>query len=157
MMVLGQIISVLGSALLRFALSLYVLDPTGSEALFATLYACCHRMYSSSGGKRKAGRCERHRASGSSAVKRSGSDIGWYSIRDYGFEDRCHTQQYFLFSVCCNGNFYKSGFISLFYCGRSDCPSGKNELNIPTRRSSLKNCERHSMMGCLLSNFFKFG
>lgn len=39
LMVLGQIISILGSALLRFALSLYVLDTTGSESLFATLYA----------------------------------------------------------------------------------------------------------------------
>lgn len=39
LMVLGQIISIFGSALLRFALSLYVLDTTGSEALFATLYA----------------------------------------------------------------------------------------------------------------------
>lgn len=39
LMVLGQIISIFGSALLRFALSLYVLDTTGSEALFATLFA----------------------------------------------------------------------------------------------------------------------
>lgn len=39
LMVLGQIISVFGSALLRFALSLYILDVTGSESLFATLYA----------------------------------------------------------------------------------------------------------------------
>lgn len=39
LIVLGQIISILGSALLRFALSLYVLDTTGSESLFATLYA----------------------------------------------------------------------------------------------------------------------
>lgn len=39
LMVLGQVISILGAALLRFALSLYVLDTTGSEALFATLYA----------------------------------------------------------------------------------------------------------------------
>lgn len=38
-MVLGQIISILGSALLRFALSLYVLDVTGSESLFAALFA----------------------------------------------------------------------------------------------------------------------
>lgn len=38
-MVLGQIISILGSALLRFALSLYVLDITGRADLFATLYA----------------------------------------------------------------------------------------------------------------------
>ena len=38
-MVLGQIISILGSALLRFALSLYVLDTTGSESLFATMFA----------------------------------------------------------------------------------------------------------------------
>lgn len=39
LMVLGQIISILGSALLRFALSLYVLDLTGRADLFATLYA----------------------------------------------------------------------------------------------------------------------
>lgn len=39
LMVLGQIISILGSALLRFVLSLYVLDITGRVDLFATLYA----------------------------------------------------------------------------------------------------------------------
>lgn len=39
LMVLGQVISVLGSALLRFALSLYVLDMTGRADLFAMLYA----------------------------------------------------------------------------------------------------------------------
>ena len=39
LMVSGQIISILGSALLRFALSLYVLDTTGSGSLFATLFA----------------------------------------------------------------------------------------------------------------------
>ena len=39
LMVIGQIISILGSVLLRFALSLYVLDTTGSESLFATMYA----------------------------------------------------------------------------------------------------------------------
>lgn len=39
LMVLGQVISILGSALLRFALSLYVLDITGREDIFATLYA----------------------------------------------------------------------------------------------------------------------
>ena len=33
LVVLGQIISILGSALLRFALSLYILDVTGSEAV----------------------------------------------------------------------------------------------------------------------------
>jgi len=38
-MVFGQVISVLGSALLRFALSLYILDATGDETLFATMYA----------------------------------------------------------------------------------------------------------------------
>lgn len=38
-MIFGQIISILGSALLRFALSLYVLDITGRADLFATLYA----------------------------------------------------------------------------------------------------------------------
>lgn len=39
LMVLGQVISILGSSLLRFALSLYVLDITGRADLFATLYA----------------------------------------------------------------------------------------------------------------------
>ncbi len=39
LMVLGQIVSILGSSLLRFALSLYVLDVTGSESTFASLYA----------------------------------------------------------------------------------------------------------------------
>jgi len=39
LMVLGQIISILGSSLLRFALSLYVLDVTGRADLFATLFA----------------------------------------------------------------------------------------------------------------------
>ena len=38
-LVSGQIISVFGSAILRFALSLYILDLTGREDLFATLYA----------------------------------------------------------------------------------------------------------------------
>ncbi|GLC87686.1 MFS transporter [Lysinibacillus piscis] len=38
-MVIGQIISVLGAALLRFALSLYVLDETGRADLFALLLA----------------------------------------------------------------------------------------------------------------------
>lgn len=39
LMVMGQIISVLGSSLLRFALSLYVLDITGRADIYATLYA----------------------------------------------------------------------------------------------------------------------
>jgi MFS family permease len=39
LMVIGQVISVLGSALLRFALSLYVLDVTGRADIFATLFA----------------------------------------------------------------------------------------------------------------------
>jgi len=39
LMVVGQIISILGSALLRFALSLYVLDITGRADLFAILFA----------------------------------------------------------------------------------------------------------------------
>lgn len=38
-MVVGQIISILGSALLRFALSLFVLDMTGRADLFALLFA----------------------------------------------------------------------------------------------------------------------
>ncbi len=39
LMVLGQIISIFGSALLRFALSLYVLDMTGRADVFASLFA----------------------------------------------------------------------------------------------------------------------
>jgi len=39
LMVAGQIVTVLGSSLLRFALSLYVLDLTGRADLFAVLYA----------------------------------------------------------------------------------------------------------------------
>ena len=39
LMVTGQIISILGSALLRFALSLYVLDVTGRADIYAALYA----------------------------------------------------------------------------------------------------------------------
>lgn len=39
LMVLGQIISILGSSLLRFALSTYILDITGRADIFATLYA----------------------------------------------------------------------------------------------------------------------
>lgn len=39
LVVVGQIISILGSALLRFALSLYILDITGRADLYATLYA----------------------------------------------------------------------------------------------------------------------
>jgi MFS family permease len=39
LVVLGQIISVVGSSLLRFALSLYVLDRTGRADIFASLYA----------------------------------------------------------------------------------------------------------------------
>lgn len=39
LMVLGQIISILGSALLRSGLSLYVLDMTGKADIYATLYA----------------------------------------------------------------------------------------------------------------------
>ena len=34
MMIIGQIISLFGNAILRFALSLYVLDTTGSAAVF---------------------------------------------------------------------------------------------------------------------------
>lgn len=39
LMVAGQIISILGSALLRFALSLYILDMTGRADIYAGLYA----------------------------------------------------------------------------------------------------------------------
>ena len=38
-MILGQIISVFGAALLRFALSLHILEITGSEVMFASLFA----------------------------------------------------------------------------------------------------------------------
>lgn len=39
LMLLGQIVSVYGSALLRFGLSLYVLDITGRADIFALLFA----------------------------------------------------------------------------------------------------------------------
>lgn len=39
LVILGQVISIFGSTLLRFGLSLYVLDITGRVDLFATLYA----------------------------------------------------------------------------------------------------------------------
>ena len=39
LMVLGQIVTVMGSALIRFAFSLYVLDITGRADVFAILYA----------------------------------------------------------------------------------------------------------------------
>ncbi len=39
MMVAGQVISILGSALLRFALSLYILDITGRADIYALLFA----------------------------------------------------------------------------------------------------------------------
>lgn len=40
MVVLGQIISLFGNAILRFALPLYLLDQTGSPALFGLVSAC---------------------------------------------------------------------------------------------------------------------
>lgn len=40
MVVLGQIISLFGNAVLRFALPLYLLNETGSAALFGTVSAC---------------------------------------------------------------------------------------------------------------------
>lgn len=39
LMVIGQVISILGSALLRFALSLYILDITGRADIYALLFA----------------------------------------------------------------------------------------------------------------------
>lgn len=39
LMILGQVISIFGATLLRFALSLYILDITGRADMFATLYA----------------------------------------------------------------------------------------------------------------------
>lgn len=39
LMLIGQVISILGSALLRFALSLYILDLTGRADIYATLYS----------------------------------------------------------------------------------------------------------------------
>lgn len=40
MVVLGQIISLFGNAILRFALPLYLLNQTGSSALFGIVSAC---------------------------------------------------------------------------------------------------------------------
>ena len=40
MVVLGQIISLFGNAVLRFALPLYLLNQTGSAALFGVVSAC---------------------------------------------------------------------------------------------------------------------
>ena len=40
MVVLGQIISLFGNAILRFALPLYLLNETGSAALFGVVSAC---------------------------------------------------------------------------------------------------------------------
>ena len=39
MMVIGQIISIFGNSILRFAISLYVLDLTGSASIFAGILA----------------------------------------------------------------------------------------------------------------------
>lgn len=39
LVVLGQIVSVFGASLVRFALSLYVLDMTGRADIFASVYA----------------------------------------------------------------------------------------------------------------------
>ncbi len=39
LMVIGQIISLLGNSVLRFALSVFVLDLTGSAAVFAGISA----------------------------------------------------------------------------------------------------------------------
>ena len=39
LMIIGQIISLFGNAILRFALSMYVLDLTGSAAAFGTILA----------------------------------------------------------------------------------------------------------------------
>ena len=39
LLVIGQIISLFGNAMLRFSLSLYVLDTTGSASAFATILA----------------------------------------------------------------------------------------------------------------------
>lgn len=40
MVVIGQIISLFGNAALRFALPLYLLNQTGSSALYGTVTAC---------------------------------------------------------------------------------------------------------------------
>ena len=40
MVVLGQIVSLFGNAILRFALPLYLLSETGSAALFGIVSAC---------------------------------------------------------------------------------------------------------------------
>ena len=39
LMICGQVVSLLGNAMLRFALSLYVLDETGSAAAFGSMLA----------------------------------------------------------------------------------------------------------------------
>ena len=39
LMIIGQIISLFGNAILRFSLSLYVLQVTGSASIFATILA----------------------------------------------------------------------------------------------------------------------
>ena len=40
LVVIGQIISLFGNAALRFALPLYLLNQTGSSALYGTVMAC---------------------------------------------------------------------------------------------------------------------
>ena len=40
LVVIGQIISLFGNAIIRFALTLYLLNPTGSSALYGTVTAC---------------------------------------------------------------------------------------------------------------------
>ncbi|MCI9682253.1 MAG: MFS transporter, partial [Lachnospiraceae bacterium] len=40
LVVIGQIISLFGNATIRFALPLYLLNQTGSSALYGTVMAC---------------------------------------------------------------------------------------------------------------------
>lgn len=51
-MVLGQIVSIFGALLVRFALLLYVLDMTGRADIFATVYAISNipRLFMPLGG-----------------------------------------------------------------------------------------------------------
>ena len=42
LVVIGQIISLFGNAVIRFALPLHLLSVTGSAALLGVVSACCH-------------------------------------------------------------------------------------------------------------------
>ena len=60
LVVIGQIISLFGNAILHFALPLYLLRETGSITLFGAVNACsCRRSGTAraSPGRRSCGRC----------------------------------------------------------------------------------------------------